>query len=367
LEQGAIVRLKIDGGVLAAAVCWFALNASAEFRDVLARPSTETPQARTSLQNGLSLAGGRLVSAGQRGHILYSDDRGRSWRQGQVPVSSDLVAVHFPTPLQGWAVGHDASVLHSVDGGATWALQFDGVRAARRMLDYYKSFDASAMDAQALAKLHADVAQFVEEGPDKPFLDVWFEDEKTGFIVGAFNLIFRTEDGGRTWEPWYHRTENPRGLHLYAIRPVGRDLVIVGEQGLVLKLDHNAGRFSALPTPYAGTYFGVIGTAQAMLVFGLRGNILRSTDGGKQWQQVASGGGAHLNGGTVAPDGRMVLVGQAGQVLLSTDHGATFAPLTMQQPMSANAVAVIGGTLAVAGQRGVRVQPLPPEPRSTAP
>lgn len=361
------MRLKVDGGALAAAVCWFALNASAEFRDVLARPSAGTSQAQASLQNGLSLAGGRLVSAGQRGHILYSDDRGKSWRQGQVPVSSDLVALHFPTPRQGWAVGHDGSVLHSADGGAIWSLQFDGVRAARRMLDYYKTFDASALDAPALAKLHADVAQFVEDGPDKPFLDVWFEDEKTGFIVGAFNLIFRTEDGGRTWEPWYDRTENPRGLHLYAVRSVGRDLMIVGEQGLVLKLDREARRFRALSTPYAGTYFGIIGTAEAMVVFGLRGNILRSTDGGKEWRQVASGGGSHLNGGTVAPDGRMVLVGQAGQILVSTDQGATFAPLKIKQPMSANAVVAIGDALAVAGQRGVRVQQFPHDTRSATP
>ena len=30
---------------------------------------------------------------------------------------------------------------------------------------------------------------FAAQGPDKPFLDVWFEDENKGFVVGAFNLI----------------------------------------------------------------------------------------------------------------------------------------------------------------------------------
>ena len=32
-----------------------------------------------------------------------------------VPVSSDLVAVAFPTPQQGWAVGHDGVILASAD------------------------------------------------------------------------------------------------------------------------------------------------------------------------------------------------------------------------------------------------------------
>ena len=30
---------------------------------------------------------------------------------------SDLVAVHFPTPQLGWAVGHDETILNTVDGG----------------------------------------------------------------------------------------------------------------------------------------------------------------------------------------------------------------------------------------------------------
>lgn len=352
---------------LAVAACLLSPNAVAEFRDVLERPSAKTSRAEFSLQNGLSLAGTRLVSAGQRGHILYSDDRGRSWRQADVPVSADLVSVHFPTTMQGWAVGHDGSVLHSTDGGATWALQFDGRRAVRRMVDYYKSFDASGWTAQDLERLNADIAQFVEDGPDKPFLDVWFEDEKVGFIVGAFNLIFRTEDGGVTWQPWYDRTENPRGLHLYAIRAVAGELMVVGEQGLVLKLDRATSRFRVLPTPYAGTYFGVVGTAEAIVVFGLRGNIFRSTDGGKEWRKVTSGASAHLNGGTVAPDGRMVLVGQAGQLLVSADHGATFAPMKMEHSMSANAVVVIGSELVVAGQRGLRVQQFPQAPQRATP
>lgn len=358
---------KFIGAALAVAASSFAPNAMAEFRDVLASPSARSPKAQFSLQNGLTIAGTRLVSVGQRGHILYSDDRGKTWQQGEVPISSDLVAVQFPTPKQGWAVGHDGSVLHSTDGGATWALQFDGRRAVRRMVDYYKSFDASGWAAPDLEKLKADIAQFVEDGPDKPFLDVWFEDERVGFIVGAFNLIFRTEDGGVTWQPWYDRTENPRGLHLYAIRAVAGELMVVGEQGLVLKLDRATSRFRALPTPYTGTYFGVVGSAEAVVVFGLRGNILRSTDGGKEWRKVTSGASANLNGGTVAPDGRMVLVGQAGQLLVSADQGATFAPMKMEHSMSTNAVVVIGSELAVAGLRGLHVQQFPQAPRRAKP
>lgn len=344
------------GAALAVAAAGFVPNAAAQFRDVLARPAMPTPHAARSMQNGLALAGSRLVSVGARGHILYSDDRGASWHQAQVPVSSDLVAVHFPTPSQGWAVGHDGVVLHSADAGRTWALQLDGVRVAQRMQAYYRSFEAEGGSAQAIEKLRADVDSFVEDGADKPFLDVWFADENNGFVVGAFNLILRTGDGGRSWEPWYHRTDNPRGLHLYAIRPVAGQPMVVGEQGLVLRLDPGAGRFVALATPYGGTYFGVLGTPGAVLVFGLRGNVLRSTDGGRAWQPVGGGGGASVLAGVVTPGGCVVLADQAGQLRVSVDQGAGFAPLKLERPMAAHAVAAVGDTLVVAGARGLQTR-----------
>jgi photosystem II stability/assembly factor-like uncharacterized protein len=37
---------------------------------------------------GMARAGERLVTVGQRGHILYSDDSGKHWQQAVVPVSS---------------------------------------------------------------------------------------------------------------------------------------------------------------------------------------------------------------------------------------------------------------------------------------
>ena len=42
---------------------------------------------------GLARAGKRVVAVGQRGHVLLSDDAGKTWQQADVPVSADLVAV----------------------------------------------------------------------------------------------------------------------------------------------------------------------------------------------------------------------------------------------------------------------------------
>ena len=320
--------------------------ASATFRDVLELPSAASRYAATSLLIGVAMAGMRIVGVGQHGHIVYSDDQGKKWLQASVPVSSDLVAVQFPTPQKGWAVGHDGVVLHSSDGGATWVKQFDGRVAARLMESVYAG-SAAADEIQKNSSQEA----------DKPFMDVCFENETTGFIVGAFSLIFRTTDGGKNWSPWYDRIDNPRRFHLYAIRSIGQDIYITAEQGTVFKLDRQAGRFTAINTPYAGSYFGITGTSGALVAFGMRGNAYRSRDNGSNWQKVETGVPVGLVGATMTGEGKLVLVSQGGHILVSSDNGASFVPIKMDHPVPAAAVVALGTeTVAMVGPLGAKVQ-----------
>ncbi len=332
----------------------------ANFVDVLDTPAARSALAAHALINGVTTAGQRLVAVGQRGHIVYSDDLGKSWLQAKVPVSSDLVAVQFPTPQQGWAVGHDGIVLHTSDAGISWIKQLDGRAAAGIMNSYYSSAEFS--DA-----LRGEATRMAEQGPDKPFLDLWFDSDKSGFVVGAFNLIFHTDDGGLHWQPWLDRTDNPQAYHFNAIRAIGDALYITGEHGLLLKKAKGSERFVALTTPYQGSYFGLIGSNNAgnkqsnsaVIVYGLRGNAYRSTDQGSSWQKIETGLPLGLTAATQLPDGRLVLLSQAGHVLISNDGGASFKLDKQAKPGPAFTVAAIGKqTLIIGGLRGVRLQTL---------
>jgi len=344
--------------VLATATQAVAVSAAdAAALDVLDVPAMRSALAPRSLLNGLARAGDRVIAVGQRGHVLYSDDAGTNWQQATVPVSSDLVAVSFPSPSTSWAVGHDGVILHTRDAGATWSRQLDGRRTGALLLEAYPE-GASGKDPKNASALHEQAQRFAAQGAENPFLDVWFADDRDGYVVGAFGLILHTTDAGATWQPWLHAVDNPGGLHLYAIRNAGQDVYIVGEQGLALRLDRDSGRFEKLQLPYQGTLFGVIGDARSVVAFGLRGTVLRSTDRGASWQTIATGLQVGMTGGTVGTDGRYVIVSQAGHVLASDDAGATFALQPVAQPMPAAAVvAANGGALVVAGPRGVRAVP----------
>ena len=349
-----------------AAACSVAVVAASTadkgWQDVLDTPAAKSALASSALLNGLARAGKRVVAVGQRGHVLYTDDGGKSWKQADVPVSSDLAAVSFGSDTHGWAVGHDGVVLHSADAGQTWTRQLDGRQVGELMVAHYtrESSASLAADPKRAAAMVDEAKRFAAQGAENPFLDVWFQDASTGYIVGAFGLIFRTTDGGAHWQPLLDAVDNPKGLHLYAVRGIGSDVYVVGEQGLALKLDRGTARFRALELPYKGTLFGVVGSPRSIVAHGLRGTLLRSADGGDTWQQVPTGLQVGLTASARDDDGRIVIVSQAGHLLTSRDDGATFAPASVERPIPA--AAVIGaakGALLIAGPRGAHPFPLP--------
>lgn len=314
---------------------------------VLGTPALQTPRAQGAATLAVARAGQRLVAAGERGTVLYSDDQGSTWTQAHVPVQVSLTALRFVDARTGWAVGHLGVILRSDDAGATWALQLDGVRAAALSLEAARaSGDAAAVQrAQRL----------VEEGPDKAFFDVDFADRDHGLAVGAYNQVFATADGGAHWQPVGAAVPNPKGLHLYGVRFAGRQVFLAGEQGLLLRSDDGGASFSALTTPYKGSFFGLLATrAGTLLAYGLRGNAWRSADQGASWQRADTGfQEASFSAATEAPDGRLLLLSQAGELLASRDDGRGFRTLAAVQAGGAG-VAAAEGAWVVAGLRGTR-------------
>ena len=347
----AAVVLSFGGALLGAAN---ASSADARFVDVLDRPSAPSALAAKRLLLASAVAGDRLVAAGARGHIVFSDDGGTTWTQAQVPVGADLTALTFVDAMHGWAVGHEGVVLHTADGGATWALQLDGRRANDLVLAHVRRLAAG--DPAAYEALLAEAERAHGEGPSRPFLDVWFADANEGWVVGAYNLIFRTTDGGATWTPWTERTDNPGFYHLYGIRGSADGVYVAGELGLALKLDAASGRFVALATAYDGSWFGALATDGLALVYGLRGTAHRSLDGGATWQPVDTGVTASLTSGQVLPDGRVLLCSQAGDVLVGDAQAEAFVRVPLPSPSSCAGIAAAGDALVLSGPRGVRVE-----------
>lgn len=317
----------------------------------LARPAVATALAARSVLLGAARAGSRLVAVGERGIVLLSEDSGKTWRQVPVPVSVGLTAVRFVDAHHGWITGHAGVVLASIDGGQTWVKQLDGRKAAELLLE-----DARAA-GDARAKTEAE--RLVADGADKPFLDAVFFDAQHGFVVGAYNLAFETRDGGRSWQPISRRLDNPRTLHLYSVRARGDELLVAGEQGMVLRSVDRGRSFQRLSVPYKGSFFTAeMPASGGLLVAGLRGNVWTSQDGGGTWTrlQLPLPMAVSFTASAIDTAGRPLLANQAGVVF--TLVGETLEPARVKLPPLTGLLPLEGGqalALSLAGATAVNL------------
>lgn len=338
--------------VLGALAGWAAAAAlpagAASAPAVLSAPALLSPKALGAATLAVTRAGQRLVAVGERGTVLLSDDHGASWKQAPVPVQATLTTVRFADDKTGWAAGHLGVILRSIDAGASWHKQLDGLQAAALMLQ--------AAQASGDEKAIANAQRWVEEGADKPFFDLEFVDAQRGFAVGAYGQMFATVDGGKTWGSVAQRLPNPKSLHLYSLRAHGQTLLIAGEQGLLLRSTDGGLSFSALASPYKGSFFGLLHTAgDAWVAYGLRGTAYRSLDAGTQWEKLDTGVPMAVGAGTALPKGGFVLLSQAGDVLLGRDEAPALLRTPAREPVPVSGVAIAAdGSLVLASLRGMR-------------
>ena len=320
------------------------------FKHPLDEPAMPSALASRAPLLAAARAGDRWVAAGVRGHVVFSDDDGATWQQAKVPVSVDLCGLSFPSPRQGWAVGHAGVVLHTRDGGASWSSVLSGQQAVRAAVDHSQARAASGPEATALKR-----AQVQLSGALQPFLDVHFQSDMSGIVVGTFNSIFSTKDGGTSWTPLYHAVPNTDELNLYAVRARGDRTFLAGEQGHVWRRRGTDSRFTAVPTPYKGTLFGlIVGDGGTVFALGMRGAMYRSDDDGASWSKVEVGTAAGITSGTLLDDGRIVVVDQAASVHISRDGGRNFVARRLPAPMPYYGVAGgPRGSIVLAGAGGV--------------
>ncbi|WP_440877446.1 WD40/YVTN/BNR-like repeat-containing protein [Thalassotalea sp. PLHSN55] len=276
-------------------------------------PSRIAPLAQHSLLLDITnVADQKLVAVGQYGHILISSNA-TQWQQAQVPVQATLTGVYFLDEKLGWVVGHDATILHTADGGMTWQLQ------------------------QYLPEL------------EKPLFDVVFKDERNGIALGAYGQLFRTTDGGKHWQFEFHgellppedveyleeiKLEDEEAYldeissilpHFNRIYMDGRTLYLVGEIGLIAKSNDFGRTWEKFDEIYQGSFFDISRTSKGnLLIVGLRGNVFRSLKNGTPWQKIATGTTSLLNSIVLSDDDRVFLLGNNGTLLISEDDGISF-------------------------------------------
>ncbi len=379
------------------------------------KPAIKSEKVAKSLLQDITRVGDRLVVVGERGHIATSDDNGKTWQQAEVPTRATINAVFFISPTEGWAVGHDALVLHTTDGGKTWVIQLDGLKFTRkRMADKIPALEAKLKeleankqaaedqldglappsevevasdtsdeaDAEEADGAHDQVETMVSELDDKiadtefalsdakdaltntvanPLMDVWFRDAHTGFAVGAFGEMITTGDGGATWINIADRLNNPDRNHLNAIVGQGDLMYVAGEAGHVYRSADGGASWTQLesPDPENGSFFAInIVSDNEAFIAGLRGVMYRSVDRGASWKQITETLHKNINSVYFLDKDTVLAVGNDGAFLRSRDGGRTFQENIRKNRMTiASATVAANGDYILVGASGVEIVP----------
>ena len=335
----------LNRGVGRRAVCasLLALSLAATLGEAAApAESWVAPLAAKTLLLDIAAVGEKRIAVGSRGHILVSSDAGATWTQSpHVPTLALLTAVTMLDEQRAWVVGHDETILRTLDGGATWEKVHESIEAQR------------------------------------PLLDVWFADAQRGIAIGAYSAWYTTNDGGATWAaqhfadlaaPGQAKAAEapdedgvPIDYHLNHIAQAGERLYIAAEAGHVYRSDDQGATWRTLPLPYDGSMYGLLPLGgDSLLVFGLRGHLFRTDDAGESWVKLPTGTVAMLTAGVRLTDTTIAIVGLSGTVLVSRDAGRSF---TLHQREDRKGLAGVGAAgadaLLVVGEAGIERVALP--------
>jgi len=302
------------------------------------------------------------------------------------PEDAALHAVQFVDSNEGWSVGDDGAIWHSIDGGKSWERQPTAVRASLQGLHFLTPFTGWVVGREELPHGGGSVGVVLvtRDGGLKwqrlatnalPGLHcVHFFDDRSGVVAGDGSDqfptgLFATEDGGRTWKHvpgprspgWraldfqnlqtgalagtWSRLATVRegaygaadvdtlgGRSVFGLQVQGSRAVAVGEGGLVLLSATTAGvkwGFADLRLPMEVLscldFHAVACRGEHTWVAGRPGSvILHSPDRGQTWELQRTGQNLPIHGLCFLDTQFGWAVGELGTVLVTHDGGKTW-------------------------------------------
>ncbi|HOG47397.1 MAG TPA: hypothetical protein PLB78_12235, partial [Anaerolineae bacterium] len=243
------------------------------------------------------VVGGPFYAGTEEGYVYGSSDGGHSWRRlGQPNTASPVNAIHVAPGTGGRAVlaGTTEGIFLSEDGGATWQL-------------------ASAKPGAVLSLAGSGAM----------------------IVAGSYDSgVWQSSDGGRTWSSL---SAGLAARGLARLVAAGHGLFALGpNEGLWRS--HDAGRcWEQVPSLTAHLPLSTCAIAhppegEVFLVSSVMSGLLRSSDGGRNWQVAQEGPDVLcLLAAPLGPADRRVWAATAGgEVLFSKDLGVTWATLSSE-------------------------------------
>jgi photosystem II stability/assembly factor-like uncharacterized protein len=219
-------------------------------------------------------------AVGRDGTIMHTQNGGESWTAQTSGTSQELFSVHFVSETHGWVTGNGV-ILGTGDGGATWSLQYTGS-------GYIK--------------------------------DVSFVNHEVGWATGAPKLILYTENGGDLWEI---KPAGDTDVYLFnSIAAISPSVAIAvgesdpGTEGRIFRTEDGGVTWNSMESDVDGGLNDIqFADSKHGWVVGYSGTIYYTGDGGVTWVKEESGTNKPLTALCVRNTNHRWVVGSYGAVL----------------------------------------------------
>jgi photosystem II stability/assembly factor-like uncharacterized protein len=211
-----------------------------------------------------------------------------------------LRSVRFVDQYHGWIAGY-RGVFYTSNGGSTWEKQpvvtgssssFGVTSAVRGTGDivWHDQTSVAVRSDKGLLHHRRGSRIWLRTNIRKAVLEylhaIAFADAKNGWGVGAVGHLYRTTDGGRTWQ----RNTSPDLTLWHALSVVSASEVwVVGEGGKILHTSDSgrSWREHVINHGRGDLHFVRFNNRQNGWICGTSGLIFHTTDGGENWEKQA--------------------------------------------------------------------------------
>ncbi len=242
---------------------------------------------------------------GRWGTVLHTGDGGQTWAVQSTGTENTLCSIHFVDPQNGWAVGEEGTIIHTGNGGKTWEQQKSPVPfylMKTRFLTPLKGWIVSERTHILGTDDGGKTWQIRFQDEDFILKSISFCDEQHGWAVGEYGFIYGTKDGGATWK----------------------------KQAGSFDISEKTGEV------VAGNFlFDVVAIdPQTAWAVGIDGCVLRTPDGGKTWKEIKTGASKTQLFCVSSNKAGTILIGGNTVFLASTDQGTTWKQPSCDPPIT---------------------------------
>lgn len=234
----------------------------------------------------------------------------------------------------GIAVGALGAVLETHDGGKSWS-PAGKAPMGQALLGADLRGDRAIVVGQAgmvFRRVGTGPWERADSGTDKRLFSVSSNSHGLAFAVGGFGTVIASSDDGKLWKPvafdWKAYLKDAVEPHLYKVF-VGEDgsVTLVGEFELILRSVDGGRKWTLLHKGEASLFDLELRGDGVGFAVGQKGKMLRTADHGATWAAVDTGSDAVLLGVCSSLKGRIVVTGMR-EMISSVDDGRTWHKVT---------------------------------------